>query len=109
MNKEGKGIMIGAAVGIIAGAVAGILLAPKSGKELRGDISKYAMDMKDKIADELVKMGTMTKDKYDAAVKKIVAVYETEKKISAADAKKVKKMLVDNYEEVEKAAKKATK
>lgn len=109
MNKESKGLMIGAAVGVIAGAVAGILLAPKSGKELRGDISKYATDMKDKIADELAKMGAMTKDKYEMAVKKIVAMYETEKKVSTEDAKAIKKMLIENYEEVEKAAKKATK
>ncbi|MEI8061495.1 MAG: YtxH domain-containing protein [Candidatus Berkelbacteria bacterium] len=105
MDKKTKGILEGAAIGVIAGAIAGILLAPKSGKETRDDIAKYATEMKDKIAGELAAGGKVTKEKYEEVVAKIVSAYETEKKISIEDAKAIKEILVNNYQEVAKAIK----
>jgi len=105
MDKKTKGILEGAAIGVIAGAIAGILLAPKSGKETREDIKKYALEMKDKIAGELAAGGKITKEKYDEVVAKIVKAYETEKKISAKDAKEIKDILLENYQQVVKAVK----
>lgn len=43
-----KNTAIGAAVGLTVGAAAGILLAPKSGKESREDISKAVKELPDK-------------------------------------------------------------
>jgi len=105
MEKGTKGVIIGASAGILAGAIAGILFAPKSGKETRADIVNYVGEMKDKIADELVKAGELTRDVYNDTVEKIVKVYEVEKKITAEDAKDIKEKLIDNYEEVEKIVK----
>ena len=105
MDKKTKGILEGAAIGVIAGAIAGILLAPKSGKETRDDIAKYATEMKDKIAGELAAGGKVTKEKYEEVVAKIVSAYETEKKISIEGAKAIKEILVNNYQEVAKAIK----
>lgn len=106
MKKETKNLMTGLAVGAIAGAVAGILFAPKSGKETRADIAKYMNEMKDKISKELAKAGDFTKEKYDEIVGKIVSMYETSKKVSKKDAAEIKDMLEENYEEVKKASKK---
>jgi len=105
MEKGTKGIIIGASAGILAGAIAGILFAPKSGKETRADIANYVGEMKDKIADELVKAGELTKEVYDDTVEKIVKVYELEKKITADDAKDIVEKLENNYEEVVKVVK----
>lgn len=105
MEKGTKGIIIGASAGILAGAIAGILFAPKSGKETRADIANYVGEMKDKIADELVKAGELTKEVYDDTVEKIVKVYELEKKITAEDAKDIVEKLENNYEEVVKVVK----
>jgi gas vesicle protein len=105
MDKKNKGLIIGASVGILAGAIAGILLAPKSGKETRADITKYVHEMKDKIAEELAKAGKVTKEVYTEIVGKIVKVYELEKKITAEDVKDIKQKLSDNYEEVKKVIK----
>ena len=110
MEKESKGIIIGATVGVLAGAIAGILLAPKSGKETRANITNYIHEMKNKIADELDKAENMTKNTYNKIVEKIVKVYELEKKITKKDAKDIEEKLDKNYEHVIKnlKAKKAT-
>lgn len=44
----GKKLAVGAVVGAVAGVVAGVLMAPKSGKETRGDIKKRAEQLKKK-------------------------------------------------------------
>jgi gas vesicle protein len=44
----GKRLAIGALFGAAVGVVAGILTAPKSGKETRQDIKDKAEDLKDK-------------------------------------------------------------
>lgn len=102
-----KGAAIGAGVGILAGAIAGVLLAPKSGKETRKDIAKYLHEMKDKIAEKLEKAGDFSKEKYIEISNQVVAGYETSKKISAEEAKKIKKDLAQGYQEVKAAMKKA--
>ena len=106
MDKKSEGVLIGAAVGVVAGAIAGILFAPQSGKETRHDIVKYLHEMKDDIAKEISKAGKVTKDKYDQIVKRVVAVYEKEKKITTDEAKEIKEKLEKNFHKVEKVAKK---
>ena len=109
MEKESKSVIIGATVGVLAGAIAGILLAPKSGKETRAGITNYIHEMKDMIADELTKAGDVTKDAYNGIVDKVVKVYELGKKITTEDADDIRKKLDDNYDKVVKTirAKKA--
>jgi|SRR5581483_2589571 len=46
-NKTGKKIAVGAVIAGVAGYLAGVLTAPKSGKETRQDISDKAVDIKD--------------------------------------------------------------
>ena len=40
--------LVGATIGALAGAVTALLLAPKSGREMREDISTQAIELKDK-------------------------------------------------------------
>ncbi|WP_246941296.1 YtxH domain-containing protein [Bacillus pinisoli] len=48
-NQGGSGkFVLGAFIGGLAGAAAALFLAPKSGKELRDDLSEQAMVLKDK-------------------------------------------------------------
>ncbi|MGE7841564.1 YtxH domain-containing protein [Lysinibacillus sp. NPDC093712] len=54
-----KDFVIGALVGGIVGAAAGLLLAPKSGKDLRSDVAVQAVNLKDKSAD----LSSTAKDK----------------------------------------------
>jgi len=103
MDKQSKGLIIGASAGLIAGAIAGILLAPQSGKETRVEINKYLHEMKDEIAEKLAKASKVTKKIYEEVVDKVVKVYEVEKKISPKDAKDIKAILDKNYAKVVKA------
>ena len=50
MAKKG-GFFLGAVIGGTAAAVAALLLAPKSGKELRDDLSNQTDDLKNKAQD----------------------------------------------------------
>ncbi len=106
MDKDKKELLIGASVGAIAGVIAGLLFAPKAGKETREDLAKNMHEMKDKIAKELDKAGKVTKETYDKIVDKVVKVYEIEKKITPGDAKDILARLKNNFEEVKKALKK---
>lgn len=107
MQKATKSFMAGMLVGVITGAAAGILLAPKSGKETREDIARYTKEMKDKIASELAKMGVITKDSYNAVVDSVVGLYESAKKIGRDDAAEIRAQLDENFDKVEDVVKKA--
>ena len=54
-----KDFVIGALVGSIVGAAAGLLLAPKAGRELRSDVATQAVTLKDKS----VELSSTAKDK----------------------------------------------
>lgn len=45
-NKSSKSFIVGAIVGGIVGAVTALLLAPKSGKEMREDLNAQATELK---------------------------------------------------------------
>ena len=64
--SKGK-FAIGALLGAAAGLVAGLLTAPKSGKETREDIKKHA----DKVYGEIEKTGKDTLHNAEDAVEKV--------------------------------------
>ncbi|TVY06699.1 YtxH domain-containing protein [Paenibacillus cremeus] len=47
-NKRGKDLLVGAVVGTVLGAVTALLFAPKSGRELRADISEGVQNISEK-------------------------------------------------------------
>ncbi|XJZ26513.1 YtxH domain-containing protein [Bacillota bacterium Lsc_1132] len=78
-GRVGSKFLLGAFIGGVAGAVAGMLLAPKSGKELRRKINEQAsllMDKSVQLRENVVEKGNgltaVTKDKA-AAITKTVA------------------------------------
>ena len=50
-NSNSRDFVTGAIVGGLAGALAALLLAPKSGKELRGSLNEQTSSLKNKSAD----------------------------------------------------------
>ncbi|ANA78715.1 general stress protein [Paenibacillus vortex V453] len=57
MKEKGKGLLWGVLIGSVAGSVTALLLAPKSGKELRGDIADGARGIGSKVQEVAEKVG----------------------------------------------------
>lgn len=119
MGKGGT-FLKGALVGVLAGATAGVLLAPKSGKETREDIKKAAAKlskdaqelyvnartMLDKKVAALQKLGkSIDKDKYLALVNEVLAELKKDKKFDAEVAKEVSGQLGADWAKLQKALK----
>ena len=81
-----KGLLIGGLIGIVAG----ILYAPKSGKETRENIGRIADDLLYRAKDEYEEAVEKSKEAYEAAVKRLKDLellakdkfYEVEGKVS---------------------------
>jgi len=74
-----KDFVIGALVGGIVGAAAGLLLAPKAGRELRGDVAHQAVNIKDKsveLSQQLKDQSTHLVDKVKAKTSKAPTVFD---------------------------------
>lgn len=74
-----KDFVIGALVGGIVGAAAALLLAPKSGSELRGDVAVQAVSLKDKgvelshvAKDKTVQLSSQIKEQSTHLVDKVM-------------------------------------
>jgi gas vesicle protein len=59
---ESRGTLKGALIGGVLGATAALLLAPKSGRELRGDIRNRYSDMQDQTKQILSDVGSKTQE-----------------------------------------------
>jgi len=66
-KKASKDTVIGVAVGLTVGAVASVLLTPKSGKEIREDLTNTAKELPEKTKEVL----EMVKGKVEEAKEKL--------------------------------------
>jgi gas vesicle protein len=102
-GKLFKGLLIGGLIGVIAG----ILFAPKSGKETREDISRITDDLIYRAKDEYEEAVEKSKAAYEAAVKRLKDLelsakdkyYELECKVSEF----AHKAFTDNKNRLKKA------
>lgn len=76
-KKARKKVLAGLAVGAVVGAAAGVLLAPKSGKETREDIANAAKQLPDK-AKELAEAGKARLQEVNQCLKEGKAVTEAD-------------------------------
>jgi len=98
-----KGAAIAGGIAAVTGVIAGILFAPKSGKETRKDIAKYLSEMKDKVAKEVAKGGRVSKEKYNLIIGRVVDAYKKSKKITAEEAQTIKTALDKGFDKVSEA------
>lgn len=97
-----KTFIEGIAVGAVAGAIAGLMLAPRSGQEIRDEITGDLTEIKDQIVKRLEKLEDCTKEKYDEAVKAVITEYSATKKITTDQAKELEARLRDGYDTIRK-------
>lgn len=91
-----KGLLLGMVMGSAVGAAVALLFAPKSGKELRGDIAETTNEYKDKLGDAAEKAGRGAKVIVDDGVRRTKELF--------ADARAKASQLVREAEEVLKQA-----
>ena len=65
VNSYSKGFFVGAFIGAVAGAVTALLLAPKSGKELRKDLLDKSEDLFDQASSRLSTVSDNASDLYN--------------------------------------------
>ncbi|MGI5897633.1 MAG: YtxH domain-containing protein [Candidatus Dojkabacteria bacterium] len=117
MSKSGKSFAKGALLGAIGGALAGILFAPKSGKETREDIKKLAVDLGDKAEEtylnakkqlnkkiENIKRAGKSIDeaKYKELIGEVVDDFKQNQKITQNSAEKLGEILRKDWEKIKK-------
>ncbi len=74
---------------LLTGVIAGVLLAPKKGKETREDIERIAKKIGKEVAEKAGKVEKITRQKYQEIVEATVDSYKKLKKIKKEDADKV--------------------
>lgn len=103
-----SGISMGAlALGVIAGAIAGILFAPKSGKETREDIKETLTRVKDDITVKLAELKEVTEEAYHDVVNTVVEGYKGAKALTVEEAGEIKADLAKGYDNLKQAAKRS--
>ncbi len=112
-NQDGKsGLAVGSLViGAVAGAIAGILFAPKSGRETRDELKETLTQVKDDVATKIgdFDIQELTKNAYQTVVDTVVRTYEDAKKLTASEASNIKSDLEQGYEDIIVAGNKASK
>lgn len=84
--SKGK-FAVGTIIGAVAGLIAGILTAPKSGKETRADLKVKADELKDTAAKKTDEIREVAAKKTDALIDKTSDVV-TDVKVATNDFKK---------------------
>jgi gas vesicle protein len=119
-NSNGKGgsFLKGTLIGVLVGAVAGILFAPKSGKETRADIEKATKDLARKAGDlyedardalerkvdAVVKAGKrIDQTRYSSLVQEVIDELKNDRKVTADAAKKVGAQLRKDWDRFSQA------
>jgi gas vesicle protein len=86
--------------GAMLGLLAGLLVAPKSGKETRDNLKKHYEEITDRICAELSRMKVITRETYSEVVGAVVRGFEEAKKITTEEATEIKEELKKGFEEI---------
>ena len=79
--------------GALLGLIAGLLVAPRSGKETRENIKGHYEEISDRILEELSRLKDITKETYAQVVGIIVHGFVEAKKITSGEAVELKSEL----------------
>lgn len=96
-RRTARDVAIGLGIGATLGAAAGILLAPKSGKETREDIATGAKEVIDQVKDQVEEVGkVLKKEMNDEELSKDIKAATKKVEAKAKDVKsKVKKAVAE--------------
>jgi len=93
-------IKMGFVRGAVLGLLAGLLVAPRSGKETRDNFKKLYEEITERICEELGRLKVITRETYTEVVGAVVRGFEEARKITSDEASKIKDELKKGFEEV---------
>jgi len=97
-----KGIFVGMAIGFVAGAVTAMFLTTKTGEELRADIRKAAIDVKNKAEAQAGKIKNLSREKYSEIVDNILDSYNKVRDFTEKEIELIRKIVTEQNEVVSK-------
>lgn len=102
MNKNKERLLEGGLIGAVLGVVAGLLIAPKSGKELREDIKNLPADFYKYISPQIKKIKEMGEEQYHNFMDEGVKKYAKVKKLTQDEEKILKKEAKNSWVQIKK-------
>jgi len=90
-----KGGIIGFSLGLIVGALAALFLTTKTGEELRADVKRIAVEIRDKAEEKAGKIKDLTKDKYEDIVNTVIDNYKKIKNFTEKELELIKKFIME--------------
>ena len=97
-----KGLFVGMAIGFVAGAVTAMFLTTKTGEELRADIKRITLDVKNKAEEKASKIKNLSREKYSEIVDSVLASYNKVKDFTEKEIDIIKKIVTEQKEIVSK-------
>ena len=93
-----KGLFIGMTIGFVAGAVAALFLTTKTGEELRSDIKRLAIEIRDKVDEKASRVKNISKDKYSEIIESVLASYKKVKDFTEKEIDLIRKVVSEQKE-----------
>ncbi len=86
--------------GVLWGVLAGMLLAPKAGKETREEIKKIYCEITDQITEELARLKEVSLETYNQVIHSVVNGYLEAKKITIKESEQILAELKEGYDKI---------
>ncbi|MBE3093731.1 MAG: YtxH domain-containing protein [Actinobacteria bacterium] len=90
-----KGGIIGFSLGLIVGALAALFLATKTGEELRADVKRIAVEIRDQAEEKAGKIKDLTKDKYEDIVNAVIVNYKKVRDFTEKEIDLIKEFIME--------------
>ena len=96
---KGK-ILAAGLIGAAAGFIAGLMAAPKNGKDMRKDVQKWANDMAGEIRERVKNTADITQEKYNELVDTVSQKYRSAQDIKTTEVDDLTQDLKDRWDRV---------
>lgn len=90
-----KGGIIGFGLGLIVGALTALFLATKTGEELRADVKRIAVEIRDQAEEKAGKIKDLTKDKYEDIVNAVIINYKKVRDFTEKEIDLIKEFIME--------------
>ena len=100
-QKPSSHLGAGLAAGAVIGLATGFFLNSRQGKVLVADAQKKSKLLQKQVMKMLADAGTLTEEKYEEIVDKVVDYYATSKEIALNEIPEVKKYLLSQWKGIE--------